>query len=211
MAQEATAAAEPPPTSAVIFDLGGVVLNSPLAAIADYERKIGLPENTINKVIGKAGDDGAFARLERGELTVDEFPEPFARDCAAVGAPPLDGAAFMALILDSCTPRPLMLDALAVLREGEVRTAALTNNFRSAKSDDRFAASLATLRPLFDVIVQSAEEGVRKPDPTIYRTACRRLTSRARRRRRPRARSTASCGGATPTRASSCSTSRPSA
>lgn len=81
----------------------------------------------------------------------------------------------MDLILDSCTPRPFMLEALGILQEHEIRTAALTNNFKSRASGDRFASALSELQPLFDVIVQSAEEGIRKPDPAIYRVACERL------------------------------------
>ena len=164
-----------PPAAAVIFDLGGVVLNSPLAAIEAYEQRIGLERHTINAVIGRAGEEGAFARLERGELTIEQFPEPFALDCARIGAPSIDGSAFMSLILDSCTPRPLMLEALGVLREGDYKTAALTNNFRSRASGDRFSSALTELTPLFDVIVQSAEEGMRKPEPKIYELACKRL------------------------------------
>ena len=34
---------------------------------------------------------------------------------------------------------------------------------------------MTELQPLFDVIVQSAEEGLRKPDPAIYKVACARL------------------------------------
>ena len=161
--------------SAVIFDLGGVVLNSPFSAIADYETRNGIESNTINKVIGAAGEEGAFARAERGEISVHEFAEPFAHDCKLVGAPPLDGSALMSLILESCTPRPLMLEALGILRDSEIKTAALTNNFRSQAGDDRFTSALVDLQPLFDVIVQSAEEGVRKPDPRIYSLACTRL------------------------------------
>ena len=41
---------------AVIFDLGGVVLGSPLHAIADYEREIGIPANSINRCNGDAED-----------------------------------------------------------------------------------------------------------------------------------------------------------
>src|SRR2546421_191178 len=38
--------------AAVIFDLGGVVLESPLHAITAYERARGLPLNAINRAVG---------------------------------------------------------------------------------------------------------------------------------------------------------------
>ena len=34
----------------VLFDLGGVVLGSPLQAIRDYENELGLERNAINRV-----------------------------------------------------------------------------------------------------------------------------------------------------------------
>src|SRR5262249_30509351 len=58
---------------AVIFDLGGVVVGSPLHAIAAYERELGLPANAVNRVVVAAGPRGAWSRLERGELGLEEF------------------------------------------------------------------------------------------------------------------------------------------
>ncbi len=69
----------------MVFDVGGVVTGSPLQAIARYERDHGLPADAINRAIVAAGDDGVWSRLERGELTLDAFREPFESDCAARG------------------------------------------------------------------------------------------------------------------------------
>ena len=57
---------------AVIFDLGGVVLGSPLHAIADYESARGIPLGTINHVVANTAPKGAWSRLERGEITAIE-------------------------------------------------------------------------------------------------------------------------------------------
>src|SRR5205809_1060195 len=70
---------------AVVFDIGGVVQESPLHAIARYERDHGLPPGAINRAVVAAGEAGAWARLERGELTVESFLAPFAADCRAWG------------------------------------------------------------------------------------------------------------------------------
>lgn len=48
---------------AVVFDMGGVVLGSPLEAIAAYERELGLAPNSINRVVVAAGEAGAWSRL----------------------------------------------------------------------------------------------------------------------------------------------------
>ena len=109
----------------VIFDLGGVVLNSPFAAIAEYESELGVEPNTVNGVIAKSGSNGAFARLERGELTVDEFADPWSRDCEAAGVADrtLDGAQLMRRICGACTPRPLMVEAQRLVERGLRRSA----------------------------------------------------------------------------------------
>ena len=46
---------------------------------------LGLAPSTIARIIGRAGDDGAFARMERGEVTVEQFAAPFARECEQAG------------------------------------------------------------------------------------------------------------------------------
>src|SRR5881628_4152354 len=78
--------------AAVVFDIGGVVQDSPLHAIARYERDRCLAPNAINRAVVAAGEGGAWARLERGELTVGAFCAPFEADCRAVGVT-VDGAA----------------------------------------------------------------------------------------------------------------------
>ena len=56
--------------AAVVFEIGGVVQDSPLHAIARYEHAYGIEPGEINRVVVAAGERGAWARLERGELTV---------------------------------------------------------------------------------------------------------------------------------------------
>jgi putative hydrolase of the HAD superfamily len=154
---------------AVIFDIGGVVVGSPLHAIARFEREHGLPASAINRVVVASGEQGAWARLERGELTLETFCGPFEADCRALGLT-VDGARLMAAVSASTVPRPAMLEALRRLRGAGLRLAALTNNWiaegRRAVHD---------LRGHFDVFVESAVVGLRKPDPRIYELVCREL------------------------------------
>src|SRR2546428_13589882 len=53
---------------AVGFDIGGVVQESPLHAIARYEREHGLPPHAANPAVAPPGDPGAGGRPERGGL-----------------------------------------------------------------------------------------------------------------------------------------------
>ena len=71
-----------PAFRAVIFDLGGVVIDSPLHAIGRYERELGIPAGTVNRVVVETGPrDGAVPQLEeRQRFRVDrDDPEQRAR------------------------------------------------------------------------------------------------------------------------------------
>src|SRR5947208_17181764 len=82
---------------AVLFDLGGVVVGSPLEAIARFEAEQGIPAGFVNRVVVATGAAGAWSRLERGELTLETFYPAFERDCAAAGHT-IDARAMMARV-----------------------------------------------------------------------------------------------------------------
>jgi putative hydrolase of the HAD superfamily len=156
----------------VIFDLGGVVLGSPLHAIARFERAQGLPAGFVNRVVVSTGHGGAWSRLERGELSVEKFIAEFERDCAQAGQT-VAVAQMMADISVESQPRPRMLAAIRTLRERGLRVGALTNNW-VAENPQESRLGLE-LRELFHAFVESAVVGLRKPDPRIYTLACREL------------------------------------
>src|SRR5260370_37995642 len=70
---------------AVIFDLGGVVLPSPLEVFRAYEARHGLPHRFLSEVVIDTGDHGAWSRFERGELDPDGFAAAFEVECADTG------------------------------------------------------------------------------------------------------------------------------
>src|SRR5215510_6353835 len=156
--------------AAVVFDLGGVVMDSPLRAIARYEHDHGLAPNAINHAIVAAGDDSAWSRLERGELAVTDFFPAFEVDCRQHGLE-VNGARVMAYIAEAAVPRPRMLEAIRRIRARGLRVAALTNNWVTSE----VRPGRATLRELFHVFIESSMVGLRKPDPRIYQLTCREL------------------------------------
>ena len=149
---------------AVLFDIGGVVVDSPLHTIARYERDHGIPEGFLNSVVRDTGPAGAWSRMERGELTATEFCAHFDAECSARGHL-LPAAAVLERIALENKPRPAMMRALERLRANGLITAALTNNWKS----DGEASDRHGLRPLFDHFIESSVVGLRKPDPAIYR------------------------------------------
>ncbi len=155
--------------AAVVFDIGGVVQESPLRAIARYEHDHGLPPNAINRAVVAAGERGAWARLERGELTVERFLGPFEADCRAYGVA-VSGERLMACIASAGVARPQMLRAVRRIRERGLRVGALTNNWATETPRPP-----SPLRELFDAFIESRAVGMRKPDPRIYRLVCEEL------------------------------------
>lgn len=170
--------------TAVLFDLGGVVLGSPLQAIRDYEAELGLDRNAINRVASETAPAGAWSRLERGEIDLENFYPAFEADCLAAGLK-MDARVMMQRMAGSTVPRPAMLGAIEKLRAAGFRVGALTNNWAHADeaesdrpSSARQSDGTRALKGYFDVFIESSVEGLRKPDPAIYRLACARLGKR---------------------------------
>ena len=92
------------PARAVIFDLGGVVLESPLPAIAAFEAHTGLPSRFIARLVIEGGDDGPWARLERGELSPTQFADAFSIQGEAAGHP-IDTMALLRVIATTAARR----------------------------------------------------------------------------------------------------------
>lgn len=154
------------PPAAVVFDLGGVVFESPLDEIARYEAEFDLHPGIVNSTVHGSGRSGAWARHERGEVDRATFLELFARELAQAGAA-VDTEALMQRIDRSIAPRPVMIDAVRTLRTAGLAVAAITNNWTPFPDEG--------IRLEFDVFVESVMEGVRKPEAEIYRRCLERL------------------------------------
>ena len=157
---------------AVIFDVGGVIQESPLDFIRDYEARNDLPEGFFAGIVGNyaARPDGAWQRLERGELLLDEFCRIFDSEIANLGYS-VSTAAMMLEMADYVVVRPRMVEAVRRLRAHGIRTAALTNNWLMEEKDLEREA----LESEFDAFIESCRTGLRKPDPRIYELACEAL------------------------------------
>ena len=72
-----------------------------------------------------------------------------------------------------------MVEVLKVCKQ-HYRVACLTNNVKAgegpgmARGPEK-AARVKEVMALFDLVIESSKEGVRKPDPRFYQIACERL------------------------------------
>jgi len=161
---------------AILWDFGGVITASPFDAFNRYEAARGLPRDFIRSVNARNHEDNAWARFESSRIDAATFDAAFAAETAAAGHE-IPGRDVMALLGGEVRPR-----MVAVLERCKAlyKVACLTNNAKAGHgagmaSSATQAAAVAAVIQLFDVVIESSKEGIRKPDPRIYQLACERL------------------------------------
>ena len=155
--------------AAVVFDLGGVLTESPIRSFTAYEREAGLPEGLIVALNSTDPHTNAWARFERNELDVAGFSEAFEAEARAAGHE-VEAARVLEALRGEL--RPSMVAAVRRLRDAGLPLGLLSNNVAPMERTGR----LGELLGLFDAIVESSVEGVRKPEPEIYQRALVRLS-----------------------------------
>ena len=161
--------------SAVVFDLGGVITESPMHAFAAYEAEAALPEGLIRRLNSTDPDRNAWARFERNELDTAGFCAAFEAEAAAAGYR-VDATRVLAALAGEV--RPEMVAAVERLSAAGFPLGLLSNNVAPMERTGR----LGDLLGHFDAVVESSVEGVRKPEPEIYRRALDRLSAAVGRR-----------------------------
>ena len=158
---------------AIFFDFGGVITQSPFEAFNTYEIEKELPLGLISSVNQQNPHKNAWAKLERAEITAEEFDILFRRESGQLGHQ-VSGLEVLKLVF---TPvRPEMLELLASLK-GKYKLSCLTNNFPRSTTiteligKQRFESWDGALS-LFDNVVESAKIGTRKPQKEFYEYAC---------------------------------------
>lgn len=142
---------------------------SPFDNFAALEKREELPADIIRVINSTNPDDNAWAKFERNDVDRAGFCELFEEEARALGHR-LIGADVLDCLKTEI--RPFMVDALRQVA-GTYRTAMLTNNF--SRGDDPGSGGHGETKELFEVIVESAVVGVRKPTPRFYEIACEML------------------------------------
>ena len=159
---------------AVFWDFGGVITSGPFEAFNKYEKDHNLPSDFLRKVNSTNPDDNAWAKLERSEVSLDEFDILFEKESKTLGYS-IKGREVIALLQGQV--RPEMVKALQTIK-GNLIQACLTNNIQSLKEEafDEGNVSVAgkhdEIMGLFDFVIESSKVNLRKPDPAFYKMAC---------------------------------------
>jgi epoxide hydrolase-like predicted phosphatase len=156
----------------LICDFGGVLTTPLQEGFLAYQDESGVSLEELGKAMGRAaeehGDHPLFV-LERGEITEVEFRARIERHLEDG----FDLARLRTLYFERLDPNPAMIDFVRELRGRGVRAALLTNNVR--EWEPLWRTKLPEVDELFEVVVDSAFVGLRKPDPAIFALTLERL------------------------------------
>ena len=159
----------------VISDFGGVLTNRLIEAFAAFQDETGITMEQLGRGMQRVSErDGEYPlfRLERGELTERKFLDDLAWGLEdELGHRPTLHR-FREIYFEALHANEPMLDLMRTLRERGHRMAILTNNVREWEPLWR---SKLPVDEIFELIVDSAWVGMRKPDPAIYHLTLERL------------------------------------
>ena len=159
----------------MISDFGGVLTNRLIEAFAAFQDETGISMEQLGRGMQRVAErDGEYPlfRLERGEVSEREFLENLSWGLESeLGHRPRLHR-FREIYFDALHANEPMLDLMRELRGRGFRMAILTNNVREWEPLWR---SKLPLDEIFELIVDSAWVGMRKPDPEIYLLTLQRL------------------------------------
>jgi putative hydrolase of the HAD superfamily len=159
----------------VVSDFGGVISSPLAAAFASFQDHSGIETGQLGAALGKLsisrGSNPLF-ELECGRMTEPEFLKILGEQLSEDLGHRVEMHEFADHYWGALETNHDMVDWLHSAKARGLRLALLTNNVR--EWEPRWRA-MAPIDDLFEVIVDSAFVGVRKPDPRIYEITTQRL------------------------------------
>jgi len=145
--------------TAVLFDFAGVLTSSPWAAMTEAGG------GNLELLIGSYEEDGdhPWHRVERGEMAIMDWAAAVAEMGKAQGIE-VDFTPLQSLLGDMTLHEPI-IERVRSLRDEGYRTGLITNNVREGSATWR---AMLPLDELFEVVVDSCEVGMRKPNAAIF-------------------------------------------
>jgi putative hydrolase of the HAD superfamily len=157
---------------AVICDFGGVLTSPLVRGFLAYQEETGVGAEQLGMAMARSTEEHGehpLFELERGRISEREFGRRLEQHLE----PGFDLARLSQLYFDHLEPNRPMIELMAQLRERGLRVAMLTNNVREWEA--RWRSLLPELDSIFELVVDSAFVGMRKPEPEIYALTLERL------------------------------------
>jgi putative hydrolase of the HAD superfamily len=160
---------------AVISDFGGVLTSPLLHSFAAFQDHSGIPLETLGEAMAQVSEvDGAnpLFELEKGALTERDFLAKLEAGVESILGRRVAMHDFSEHYFASLSANHELFDHYRMLRDLGIRMAMLTNNVKEWEPRWR---SMLPVDEVFEIVVDSAFVGMRKPDPAIYRLTLERL------------------------------------
>ena len=161
---------------AIISDFGGVLTSPLLESFAAVQDETGIPFDEVGRamseIANRNGGINPLFQLEKGEILEVDFLDQIADELESkLGHRPAMHR-FSEVYFDALQPNQEMIELMEELRDSGLRMAMLTNNVREWEPRWR---SMLPVDEIFELVVDSAFVGMRKPEPEIYELTLDRL------------------------------------
>jgi putative hydrolase of the HAD superfamily len=159
----------------VISDFGGVLTTPLIQSFVAFQDQTGIAMDTLGVAMQRMAErDGSHPlfELEKGRLTEAAFLERIADELEPELGHRPEMHRFSEIYFDALEPNQPMIELMRELKGRGLRMALLTNNVREWEPLWR---TMVPIDDLFEVVVDSAFVGCRKPEPEIYEIILERL------------------------------------
>jgi len=160
---------------AIVSDFGGVLTTPLLGSFAAFQDETGIPMESLGRAMGRLAErDGEHPlfELERGRITEEAFLASLRQELAGELGHEPELHRFREIYFDALHPNEPIIELMRSLRDRGYRMALLTNNVREWEPLWR---SMLPVDEIFEVVVDSAFVGMRKPEPEIYELTLERI------------------------------------
>jgi putative hydrolase of the HAD superfamily len=160
---------------AVISDFGGVLTTPLLQSFVAFQDQTGIAMEKLGVAMQRLAErDGRHPlfELEKGRVSEPEFLDRIATELEPELGHRPEMHRFSEIYFDALEPNQPMIELMRELRRRGLRLALLTNNVREWEPLWR---SMIPVDELFEVVVDSAFVGHRKPEREIYEIVLQRL------------------------------------
>jgi putative hydrolase of the HAD superfamily len=155
--------AEAPRRSALLVDWGGVLTTNLFTSFSAFCTQEGLaPETLVERFRGDEECRALLIAFEEGRLEEPAFEERFGGMLGVAHAGLIDR------LFAGVGPDHAMITAVAAARRAGIRTGLVSNSWGTRRYDR------ALLAELFDGVVISGDEGIRKPSRRMYELGAER-------------------------------------
>jgi putative hydrolase of the HAD superfamily len=159
---------------AIISDFGGVLTSPLVNSFLAFQESSGIPLEALGTAMASAGRDGAnpLFELETGRMSEAQFLRELEQRLSAQLSRKVELQGFGERYFEHLHPNQELISFMRELRGRGYRMAICTNNVR--EWEPLWRAKLP-VDEIFDVVVDSAFVGSRKPEPRIYQLTLERL------------------------------------